>query len=154
MGVGTSEPALTPGSASGTDTLYVTDKSGNTHSLTYGVGTGSNQGQAPPPKRYAPQITVSGLTFNHATQVFSGTLTVTNDTGSEITDQLAVLFVGLPSGVTIANNPLSYEGEPFVLMPPGTLQAGASVSTQVQFKNPELSKITYSNIVYAYVTGS
>ena len=133
---------------------YVIDKAGNTHNCQFRSFPNQNQGQGAAPKRYAPQIAVSGLTFNHATQIFSGTLTVTNNTGSAITDQLAVLFQGLPSGVTIANNPVSYQGEPFILMPAGTLQPNASVSTQVQFLNPDLSRITYSNLVYAYVPGN
>ncbi len=136
------------------DVVFVMDKNGNMHNLEHQLFPSVNQGQAPPPQRYAPQVTVSGLTFSHATQLFTGTLTVTNNTGTAITDQLAVLFEALPSGVTIANNPLTYQGEPFILMPPGTLEPGASVSTQVQFKDPNQTRITYSNIVYAYVSGS
>lgn len=141
-------------SSSGLDTAYVVDENGNAHNVYFAVNASGTGLQAPPPKRYAATVSVSGLTFNHATQLFTGTLTVTNNTDSPITDQLAVVFQGLSQGVTIANNPLTYQQLPFILMPSVTLQPGDSTSTQVQFSDPNLVHINYLTEVFAYVAGS
>ncbi len=141
------------GGANNVDVVYALSHDGQLHSFRYNLSTGLGA-QAPPPKRYAATVSVSGLTFNHATQLFTGTLTVTNNTGSPITDQLAVVFEGLPQGVTIANNPLTYQQLPFTLMPSVSLQPGDSTSAQVQFSNPNLVNINYLTQVFAYVTGS
>ena len=135
------------------DLAYTLSPDSTIHSFRYSLSTGLGA-QAPPPKRYAATVSVSGLTFNHATQLFTGTLTVTNNTGSPITDQLAVVFQGLPQGVAIANNPLTYQQLPFILMPSVSLQPGESTSTQVQFSNPNLVHINYLTQVFAYVAGS
>ena len=133
--------------------VYALSHDGLLHNLPYNTSTGLGA-QAPPPRQYAASVSVSGLSFNHARQVFTGTLTVTNTTGSPITDQLAVTFDGLPEGVTVANNPLTYQELPFILMPTVTLQPGDSTSTQVEFSNPNLVRINYLTEVYAYVAGS
>ncbi len=141
------------GGANNVDVIYALSHDGELHNLRYNLSTGLGA-QAPPPRRYAATVSVSGLTFNHATQLFTGTLTVTNNTGSPITDQLAVVFQGLPQGVTIANNPLTYQELPFILMPSVSLQPGESTSAQIQFSNPDLVHINYLTQVFAYVTGS
>ena len=137
----------------GVDVVYVLDNVGNIHSLGFEMASGLGL-QASPPRRYAATVSVSGLTFDHATQLFTGTLTVTNNTASPITDQLAVVYQGLPQGVTVANNPLTYQQLPFTLMPSVTLQPGDSVSTQVQFSDPNLVHINYQTEIFAYVAGS
>lgn len=133
--------------------VYTLSPDNSVHSFRYNLSTGLGA-QAPPPKRYAVGVSVSGLTFNHATQAFTGTLTVTNTSGSVITDQLAVVYQGLPQGVTVANNPLTYQGLPFTLMPTVTLQPGDTTSMQVQFSDPNLVHINYQTQVFAYVAGS
>jgi hypothetical protein len=135
------------------DVVNVLSPGSGVHNFQYTLGTGLGAQQAPP-RRYAATVTVSGLTYSHTTKLFTGTLTVTNNTVTPITDQLAVVFRGLSPGVTVANNPLTYQDLPFVAMPTVTLQPGASTSTEVQFSDPNLVNINYSTEVFAYVAGS
>lgn len=141
------------GGTNNIDVVYALSHDGQLHNLRYNLSTGLGA-QAPPPRRYAASVSVGGLTFNHATQLFTGTLTVTNNTGSPITDQLAVVFQSLSQGVAVANNPLTYQNLPFILMPTVTLQPGDSTSAQVQFSNPNLVNINYLTQVFAYLAGS
>lgn len=75
----------------GVEVVYALSRDGLLHSLRYSPSTGLGA-QTRPPRRYAASVSVSGLTYNHATKLFTGTLTVTNNTASPITDQLAVVF--------------------------------------------------------------
>jgi len=90
----------------------------------------------------------SGLVFNRATQLFTGTVTLVNKSGATLNGPLHLELVGLTAGVTLVNATGSHDGAPYVTVN-GGLAAGASVTVPVSFSNPAKVGLTYSAKVYS-----
>ncbi|GAB3257927.1 lamin tail domain-containing protein [Chitinimonas naiadis] len=87
----------------------------------------------------------SGLSYNRASGLYQGTVTLTAK--STVTGPLALALGALPGGVSLANSTVTVAGLPAIKLP-GSLAAGASVTVPVQFKNTGSAKIGYSVYVY------
>lgn len=87
----------------------------------------------------------SGLSYNRASGLYQGSVTLTAKTAA--TGPLALALGALPSGVTLANAGTTVAGLPAIKLP-ASLAAGESVTVPVQFKNPTSAKIAYSVYVY------
>lgn len=85
----------------------------------------------------------SGLVLNRATQLFTGTVKITNTGGHNIGAQLQVLFEGLPAGVTLANATGTRRGVPYIQL--NALAAGGTIDVPVQFSNPSRAAISYTS---------
>jgi hypothetical protein len=107
----------------------------------------------------------SALTFNSATGLYDGTVTVTNNGTGSIPGSLDVLFQGLTSGVTLAQASLTVSGttyslkightgtgDPYVHIPKKLLKSlasGASVTFSVSFQDPTPAAVTYTPLVFS-----
>src|SRR5450830_227209 len=90
----------------------------------------------------------SGLTFNRATGLFTGTVTLVNKSGATLNGPLHLVLNGLTSGVTLVNASGSKDGAPYVTSN-ASLAAGASVTVPVTFRNPNKINMTYSAAVFS-----
>lgn len=97
----------------------------------------------------AVSVQSSGLTFNRATQQYTGTLSITNTGSSAITGPLQVLFDGLAPGVSLANASGSHAGAAYISVNAGTLAPGATLSLPVKFNNPAKTTINYTPRIIA-----
>ena len=94
-------------------------------------------------------VTASGLVFNRATQLFSGTVRVTNTGATAQTGPMYVQLNGLPSGVTVNNAAGTNNGAPYIVSGATTLAPGGFVDIPVQFRNPSVVAISYTSLVFA-----
>jgi hypothetical protein len=91
----------------------------------------------------------SGLVYNPQTQLFNGKITLTNISTTNIIGPIPVLFVGLPTGVSLANaSGTAGNGDPFVTDPATQLPPGQSQDVAVQFGDPSSVTITYTLRVF------
>jgi hypothetical protein len=93
--------------------------------------------------------TASGLVYNRATQLFGGTITLTNTGTTTLNGMLEVVLTGLPSGVTLSNaSGYTADGNPYILvsLPNNKLAPGASVTFTVRFANPK-------RVLFGYTLG-
>ena len=86
-------------------------------------------------------VTGSGLTFNRATQLYSGTLVITNKTAQTIAGPITVQLTNLSSGVTVVN--------PSGLSTPNALAPNAAVTLPVQFSVSGPARIGYTPKVFS-----
>ena len=89
----------------------------------------------------------SGLTYNRATQLYSGTITVTNKGAQTIAGPIDVLLTNLSAGVTLTNAAGTSSGSPYITTA-GPLAPGASVTLAVQFTATGNARIGYTSKVY------
>jgi CSLREA domain-containing protein len=96
------------------------------------------------------QATESGLRLNHATGLYSGTLTFTNTGGSLLSGTIELVLAGLPSSVTLANaSGVTGSGLPYLLIPLGKpLLPGQSITISLQFRNT--SNLLFDYAIRAY----
>lgn len=97
---------------------------------------------------YTAQIAAlsSPLVLNRATGLYSGSISITNQTGPSIAGPLIVSLAGLPASVTLQNGG-SYQGMPS-LMVNGGIAAGATISVPVSFANPSRVAVSYGVRVF------
>ncbi len=95
------------------------------------------------------KLSVSGLAFNRGTQLYTGTVTLTNTGSTSVTGPVQLFFNGLPSGVALANATGSQGGVIPFITSSGTLMPGSSVTIPVQFQMQGSARVTYSNTVYS-----
>ncbi len=96
------------------------------------------------------KVSKSGLVYNRATQLFGGTVTITNMGSTALIDTLQFEVTGLPAGVTLANaSGTAPDGNPYIAISLGTstLAPGQSITFNVLFKNPKLLSFTYGLLV-------
>jgi RHS repeat-associated protein len=120
-----------------------TDYTSGGNSATFTITAASN---GAPNVTSQVNTTGSGLIRNRATGLFGGTVTLTNIGSTTLTGQLEFVFMGLPTGVTLANaSGYTSGGNPYILVNllNGTLAPGQSVTFTVQFSNPNLLSIQY-----------
>lgn len=90
-------------------------------------------------------VVSSGVIFNRASRLYSGTLTITNTGQSDITGTLSVQLNNLTAGVTLANASGTNNGAPYVSKGLATpLSPGQSVIIPIQFNNPANSRIIFN----------
>jgi hypothetical protein len=114
----------------------------------------SINGVAVPPIVPPDQIatTASGLAYSRVSQTFTGTVTITNISGTTITTptNFQVVLAALPSGVTLVNSAGAFDQSPYVTIPAMTsLAPNQSVTVHVQFKNPSGATINFRPEFYA-----
>ncbi len=90
----------------------------------------------------------SGLVLNRSTQLFNGTITVTNTGSTTLTGPFKVVLTGLTSGVTLANANGSYQGAPYLNVNTASLAPGKTMTVSVSFSNPNKVGVSYSTRVY------
>jgi len=96
-------------------------------------------------------VSKSGLVYNRATQLFGGTITLTNAGTTTLFGTLEFEVTGLPAGVTLANaSGTAADGNPFIAvnLANGLLAPGQSFVFAVQFKNPKLLSFVYGFLVF------
>lgn len=97
----------------------------------------------------AVSVNSSGLTYNRATQKYTGTFAFSNTGSSALHGPFQVVFGGLPAGVTLANASGSHAGAPYVTVNAASLAPGATASFAVSFSNPSKVTINYSASIFA-----
>ena len=93
-------------------------------------------------------ITASGLAFSRVTQLSTGTVTVTNNSGATMAGPIHVVMDNLTAGVTASGPDGTTDGKPYVSSP-GGLAAGQSVTLTLKFTNPSRGAITFAPRVYS-----
>lgn len=97
-------------------------------------------------------ITQTGIKYNRRTGQFVQQVTVTNTSGSDISDPVSFALNNLSSNATLANSGgTTSGGAPFVTLSTGAdgLNPGESTSILLQFSNPTLQSITYEPAVFS-----
>jgi len=105
------------------------------------------------PENVTNQVSLSesGLVYSRATQLFGGTITLTNTGTAAIGSTLEVVLTGLPSGVTLANaNGTTADGNPYFLvtLPSDTLVPGQSIKFTILFSNPKKMSFQYGASIF------
>ncbi len=93
-------------------------------------------------------VVSSGLVYNRRTQMFSGTLTITNTGSSVANGPYSVELTNLTPGVTLTNG-TTVSGLPAVQVigAGASLAPGQTVSAAVSFSNPSMTVISYTPVV-------
>ena len=109
--------------------------------------------QFTPPPAAAPvdvsssvAITTSAFLYNRLTQMYSGSITVTNKSGQALQRPLTIVLTNLTTGVTAVNPAGTVPGQgPYYLVPGSgtTLGPGQSATVAVQFTDPSNAKIGF-----------
>jgi hypothetical protein len=94
-------------------------------------------------------MTRSGLILSRATGLYSGSIRVTNTSGSAFTGPIYVVLNGLPTQVAVTNAAGTSNGVPYVTGAVGGIAAGASVDIPVQFRLSSSVGVTYTATVFA-----
>jgi len=94
------------------------------------------------------RIARSAYTINRLTGKYTGTVTVTNTTGAAINGPLQFVLDGLSAGVTLDNASGTVNGAPYVTLPSSSLAAGASVTLNVSFSNPNKVVLGYTPKIF------
>jgi len=86
---------------------------------------------------------VSGSVYNRATQIYTASITITNNSTATISGPIAVTLNSLNAGVTLANATGLNNGSPYVAQVV-SLSPGASASVPVQFRNPSNQRLNFT----------
>ena len=89
----------------------------------------------------------SALIFDSATEIYSGTLRLTNVSKAAVAAPLQVRLDGLPAGVTLVNAS-GYTTAPYITLSSG-LDARSSITLPLQFSNPAQVPLTYMVKVFS-----
>jgi hypothetical protein len=105
------------------------------------------------PRDVSSQVSVtgSGLVYNRSTQLFGGTMTLTNNGTSALNFSFEVVLTNLPTGVALANaTGYTADGNPYILvnLPGGGLAPGQSVNFTVLFSNPNRKLLQYGAMIF------
>ena len=93
--------------------------------------------------------TASGLLYSRVSKTFSGTVTITNTSGSTLNGPFQIVLTGLPSGVTLLNAVGTFDGSPYITVSSTGLAAGQSATVSVRFSDVSMTKITFTPVVYS-----
>jgi hypothetical protein len=97
------------------------------------------------------KVVSSALVYNRLTQVYSGTITITNTGTVPLARPLNVVLAGISTGATATgtNGTLTGQGPYYTL--PGTtpLGPGQAATVNIQFTNPSNARISYTVKVYS-----
>lgn len=94
-------------------------------------------------------ISSSGLVFNRSTQLFTGTVIITNTSSTPIAAPLKLEFDNLTAGVTLSNASGTHAGAPYLSASATSLAPGQSVTVAVSFKNPAKTNVAYTAKVFS-----
>jgi hypothetical protein len=99
----------------------------------------------------AVSLSLGNITYNSKKNLYSETVTLTNNTGSTLTGPLSLELTNLPSGVVLTDATGTTNGNPYLrfLNLGKTIQKGVSVSITLTFSAPSLSDITFGTEVVA-----
>ncbi|CAN7359104.1 discoidin domain-containing protein [Pseudoduganella sp. LjRoot289] len=90
------------------------------------------------------KMTQQGATLNRATGKYVGAVTVTNITGTTLTGSMKLKLNGLSNGLVLDNaTGTDASGAPYVALA-NPLAAGASVTVNLTFSNPNRALVTYT----------
>jgi len=95
----------------------------------------------------------SGLVYSRATQLFGGTITLTNNGATALSGTLVVVLTNIPSGVTLANAAgETAAGAPYILVDLTDnileLDPGQSINFTVLFSNPQKRPFQYGTSIF------
>ena len=138
----------TAGGVHQTASIYPIDPGSGTGGVTV---TSINGVQLPPavvPSQIA--ITASGLAYSRVTKTFNGTVTIQNVSSSPINGPFQIVFFGLTSKVTLANETGDLSGTPYLTVPGvGNLGPGQKATVKVEFSDPSDAPINPTPVIYA-----
>ena len=92
-------------------------------------------------------LRISGLSYNRATDVYSGTIQLSNNTASAIAGPLQIELTGLPAGISLTNAVGMHGSVPYLISSTG-IATGTSILLPVAFRNPGKVAITYTPRIY------
>jgi hypothetical protein len=95
------------------------------------------------------RVVSSGLTFNRATGIYSGTITVTNTGATPVSGPINVELRNLPANIVIVNAAGMTANGPYLSNNVGSLGAGLSVTLPIQLRNASATPPTYTPRVYS-----
>ncbi|QDQ29222.1 nuclease [Chitinimonas arctica] len=88
----------------------------------------------------------SGLSYNRATGIYQGTVTLTAT--NAMAGPLALALADLPAGVSLANGNATVANLPAIRLP-GSVTAGQRLTVTLQFRNPGNVRLGYAVRVYS-----
>jgi uncharacterized protein len=91
----------------------------------------------------------SGLLLNRSTQLFNGSITITNNSTATLNGPFKIELGGLPAGVTLSNATGTHNGAPYLNASANSLAPGQSITVSVAFSNPSKVAISYSTKVFS-----
>jgi predicted extracellular nuclease len=94
------------------------------------------------------RVNATGLLFNRATGLFTGTVTLVNRSDAALAGPLSLQLDGLPAGVTVVNATGTHDGAPFIRIQ-GGLAPGASVTLPLTLRNPAKVNAPYTAKIYS-----
>lgn len=95
-------------------------------------------------------IASTGLSYSRSTKQYTGTLTITNTSGSVLTAPLQLVLSGLPSGESLANATGAGAAGPYItVQPSGTLAPGASLQVLLRIVAPQTTSPVFTPLVYS-----
>ena len=94
-------------------------------------------------------IARSGLVQNRLTGKITGTVTLTNTSGSPKTGPFLFHMTSLTPGVTLDNASGMKDGLPYIAIANESIAAGAKVSFSVVFTNPTRSSLSYTPKIFS-----
>jgi hypothetical protein len=95
------------------------------------------------------RITSSGLVFNRATGVYSGSITIRYDRAGSITGPFNVVLSGVPQGITFVNETGISAGGPYFTLAVPSLSTGGQATVQIQFRNSTAVPPSWTPLVYS-----
>jgi hypothetical protein len=108
-------------------------------------GVALTPGSTAPPAPGNIVVTSSALVYSRATKLYSGTLTITNNSSSSISGTVTVELTNLSAGVTFEGDPVA--NTPEVVFPSVTLSPGQSTSLPISFSDPSNVRIQFTPVV-------
>jgi hypothetical protein len=147
-GQATCLPPLVPTCGGSTTASFSSPAPGNwTGGITI---TGVDGVTLSPQPSTAISITASGLAYSRVSQTFDGTLTITNISSGSLVGPFQVVFMSMPTGVTVPNSTGSFVGNPYITVPAvASLTPGQSATVSVEFKNPADATINLTPVIYS-----
>jgi hypothetical protein len=137
---------FSPGSAASLPaTLTVSDNAvGSPQTVTL-TGTGVT---GPVDDTASVTVSTSAFTYNHATKIYSGTVTVTNSGAVSLNGPLYAVLTGLPVGVTATNQTGNAAAGPYYALT-GVLGPGGSQTFAVTFSDPSAVLLSFTARIYS-----
>jgi predicted extracellular nuclease len=90
--------------------------------------------------------TPTALVYNRATAKWSGSVTLTNTSGSALTGPFQLQFDGLVAGATLVGANGTHDGAPYLTINQATLAPGASITVPTAFTKTGSGSVTYSAV--------
>jgi len=91
----------------------------------------------------------SGLVYNRVTQLYSGSITLSNSSNAVLAGPLQLVIQGLPAGVTLVNASGSRNGLPYISLNAASLPDGARITVPLSISNPGKLGLNYSARLYS-----